>query len=1602
MPFRCYIIGDDSLVIKCCMILREHGHSVLGVCTEDPACQEWAMRNDFTVIHFSAFEKVLSENEFDYLFSVSNKRILNARILSKPRHLAINYHNAPLPRYGGVYATAWAILNGEINHGITWHVMTNHVDEGDILLQEQLPISADDTMASLNTKCHALAAETFVALVGKLESKELTPVKPKGKPSYYSLRNKIHHDALVDWRSSAQQIERMFRALQAGPYLNQLGLVKIIIYGMAFIPRLLKVTEITSGNVPGAIVKIDLEHNSLQCTTSTNDVVIGDFVDIDNTPWTIGAVVERFRLDEGCVLPPYSPDLGDKLEKFRSEHYRDEMFWVSQFKQACPASLPYFDLTTSEHKSEEGISGYLRFEHQIGQMLLQRLTDTFKTSVSVEEILQFVVLMYLHRITGYENFSVSISNATIRNSIIGIEQFCAAYVPCNLKLEDMASLSFKIYIEKVREQTKSLAQHGSYERDILQRYIGLPAVFSLAICICNRFEFDEVAKIQPQNYLTIYISGPKLIFSFNPAKLPSLNLRRIAEDMFEHIITLLVAGLADDKALVVNLPILRSDTQSRMLQEWRGRALSTTGHSTLISMFEEIPQNPEDRDKIAIIANHRSVTYSDLDGLVNKLARYLSQQGIVASDIVAVSLETSVFSVVSLLAIMKLQATYMPLDPAYPTAQLRFMLDDARPKLLISRVGLSCNFPMFTGKIIYVDQNWKEIDATKRRRLSNAVTKSTVDHTAYIIYTSGTTGRPKGVRVSYNNLYYSMQSRFQNYEDVQKPEQFSLLLLLSTSFDTSIAAILWPLLRGGKLILPNPTKLKSMKHLVGKIVKYHVSHIICVPAVYRRILDYSETKSIPLKQPELVILGGDAWGEELALNHKKLVKQAFLFTEYGVTEASVCSTSKMIYHPTNGIIRAITLGKATPGDQILVLDRYLQFVPVGVVGELYLGGNKVARGYVNLEELSKERFIEYKLPNGEVTKLYKTGDLCCCTREDPSEGTGLEIRFRGRSDHQVKIRGYRIELQQIEKYILDFPNVKECVVAARQVAGEKHLVAYLVVTDVKLEIDTQSLRADLATHLPDYMIPSFFMTIDKLPLSRNYKIDREALPIPDLSKRFIGRTYVQHRNNVEEHLVTMWSNLLRIEQIGVFDNFFELGGDSLQVAELSGRIGNFFHTDVKMAGFLENPTIAYLASTIRGSIAEEVSQEKFDLMARDSVLDEDIQRTGLQPKQTSSRSTVFLTGATGFLGAYLLRDLLVAGDCKVYCLVRTNSQEEAHAKLWNIFTVYQLDTRLLTGENVSIITGDLEKPKFGLNEDTYRTLSVEVDKIYHCGAWVNHILDYGKLRATNVLGTLEVLRLASTVAVKQVFYISTVNAVSQSVPANGVIGENFIPRVTDMRLVRGGYAQTKLISERLMEQMAERGFPVAVFRICCWLSGDSETGMMPTAQNHLLSLVKGCIQMHCAPKWNGLMINMLPIDVASKFIIAATSQKENPPAIVYNVRNIHEIKWEDFIDWMKTTYNFDIELIAPKEWYKKLEDLEPTNALYPFLPHYLSCLADKPVIQIEGKVDDQRMQSAMVTQKLQYPAPDDKLLKVYFGYLLSGFLSPSLHLDCRSPEQLGV
>ena len=538
--------------------------------------------------------------------------------------------------------------------------------------------------------------------------------------------------------------------------------------------------------------------------------------------------------------------------------------------------------------------------------------------------------------------------------------------------------------------------------------------------------------------------------------------------------------------------LLPSAQQLMVLVEWNDTATEYRQDWCIHQWFEaQVAQTP---DATAAVFESQQLSYQELNNRANAIAHYLQSLGVGSDVLVVLCVERSLEMLVGILAILKAGGAYVPLDPVYPKEHLAFILEDTQAPVLLTQERLVAKLPKNKAQIVCLDSEW---NVAARE---NPISKTTPENLAYAIYTSGSTGRPKGVLVTHQNLVHSTSARIAYY---QEPVT-SFLLVPSFAFDSSVAAIFWTLCQGGTLVLLKEDLQKDVWHLADAIAQHQVSHWLSVPSLYQALLAHIEPSQLVSLRSALV--AGESCSKELVERHYQMLPHTSLFNEYGPTEATVWSS---VYDCQNHDFKtAVLIGRPIANTQIYLLDSHLQPVPIGVPGELYIGGIGLAKGYLNRPELTAEKFIPNPfikekgkrkkekeigqegnlLPSSE--RLYKTGDLARYLRDG-------NIEFLGRTDHQVKIRGYRIELTEIEAVLKQHPGVGEAVVITREEeSGSKRLIAY-VVPKQKPALTTDELRGFLKQKLPEYMIPNAFAMLDALPLTPNGKVDRQNLPAPE-------------------------------------------------------------------------------------------------------------------------------------------------------------------------------------------------------------------------------------------------------------------------------------------------------------------------------------------------------------------------------------------------------------------------------------------------------------------------------------------------------------------------
>lgn len=647
-----------------------------------------------------------------------------------------------------------------------------------------------------------------------------------------------------------------------------------------------------------------------------------------------------------------------------------------------------------------------------------------------------------------------------------------------------------------------------------------------------------------------------------------------------HFLSLLESIVADDQQRVSALPLLDAMERTRMLEDFNGSMESSPSDRMIHELFE--CQVQVDPDAVAIIHDQDSLSYAELDARANQVAHYLLGQGVRPDDRVAISVTRSADMVIGLLGILKAGAAYVPLDPAYPAERLAHMLRDCEPVVVLTQTDLQEHVQALDVPILRMDLDLRVL----ARRLPTHTPDiraegANANHLAYVIYTSGSTGTPKGVMVEHRNVVASTLARASVYS-----KDARVLLLTSVAFDSSVAAIFGTLLFGGTIVLAGQGDDIDMGEIRSAISTHGITRLIAATPLVSALLNELDADVVASLRE--IVVGGDVCPPSLIDRVARLAPQAGLFNEYGPTETTVWATCHSCRPQSHAA--PVPIGHPIASARVYILDGRQQPVPIGVTGELYIGGAGVARGYLNQVELTAERFVADPFAATVDATMYRTGDTGCWL---PDGG----IHYRGRNDAQVKIRGFRIEPGEIEAKLAACPGVREAVVIACDDRDEKRLVAYVVIADGHV-LTPSELRGRLATDLPEYMVPSLFIELDSIPLTPNGKLDRKALPVLEGSEP-AAAGYVPPGNDTERTLCEIWQSLLKIERVGVRDNFFAIGGDSILSIQAVSR-ANQAGIGITTKQLFANQTIADLALVAVDSLSrvqiEDVAEGDMPLL----------------------------------------------------------------------------------------------------------------------------------------------------------------------------------------------------------------------------------------------------------------------------------------------------------------------------------------------------------------------------------------------------------------------
>ncbi|MGR7995145.1 amino acid adenylation domain-containing protein [Xanthobacter sp. ZOL 2024] len=1020
-----------------------------------------------------------------------------------------------------------------------------------------------------------------------------------------------------------------------------------------------------------------------------------------------------------------------------------------------------------------------------------------------------------------------------------------------------------------------------------------------------------------------------------------------------HFLIMLRAIAAAPEQAVASVSLLPEDERHTQLIQWNATRREQDESDTFQAMFErQVARAPEAAALLQTTADGtRNLSYDALNRRANQLAHMLRGRGVGPESVVAIALERGFDMVAAWLAVLKAGAAYLPLDPAYPTERIAYMLADSGAGLILSHSAI--RLPEGTSRI-NLDTDWPQ-----QAPQTNPAPVSHPRHLAYLIYTSGSTGRPKGVLVEHGGLANLTTDKIRCC-DVRPGDR--VLQFFSFSFDASIPELVMSLGAGACLLLLTAEDLLPGPTLAARLRAHGVTHVTMTPSALLALPpgDYPMLRT--------VLVGGEAPSPELIARWSG---QHHFINAYGPTETTVNAS---MVNCGNGHPLDATLSPAA-NKHLHVLDANLEPLPVGVPGELHIGGVGIARGYLGRAALTAERFVPDPFrPPGTSGVLYRTGDRACRLPDG-------RIRVLGRLDDQVKIRGYRIEPGELAAILLSHPEVAGAAVAIRaDVAGSAQIVAYGVAKAASPPAPA-ALRAWLAERLPRFLMPAAFVWLDSLPLTVNGKIDTKALPAPDMAHASAGRA---PNGPLETAIAGAFQEVLGLASIRAEDDFFTLGGHSLLATRLVSRARERFALELGVLDLFEAPTVEALAARVarRTLSVPPASTPQDEPLRADIRLD-----TSLRPpagvRSVHPPRRVLLTGATGFLGAYLLRELLRDEARQVWCLVRgTGGRERLRAALDR----YGLWQEALA-ERLHVVQGDLALPDLGLSAGTRAHLAGTMDAILHNGAEVHHLFPYERLRAINVDGTREIIRLACAGTGRPLHLVSSLSALTRR-GATGPILESdgigaFPPPI-------GGYNRSKWVCEHLAEEIRQRGLPVTIFRPGA-ISGDSETGAFNGA-DILCRLMQGYLRCGAAPAGD-TMLEMLPVDHVARAIVALADQPTSAGQ-TFHLTHSAPVSSARLFEACALE-GLSLERVPRAAWratLKRIAREDPSHPLYPLMGLFeqAAAAAGETAGRALAPIDRRRAAAALANAPFTEPALDTALFRKYLrAFIRAGALNPA-------------
>lgn len=1184
-----------------------------------------------------------------------------------------------------------------------------------------------------------------------------------------------------------------------------------------------------------------------------------------------------------------------------------ENYWVNKFKDSefSQLNLPY-DYKMSANRSYKGN----KITKVIDEKQFRKI-ERYAKKIGVSPYMLFISAFFilLYKYTGQEEIILGspFANRNINETKRMIGMFVNNIV---VKGNINSAETFQEFVNGIKEQILDDLSNQPYPFDMLVKKLGIKGDNSMNPLFDVMFTYqnkeENTVKLDEKKVQVIEINNGIAKFNLSLEIKPqthSINFeyctelfkKQTIERLFEHYMNVINSIMADSNVKIKDIEIISEEEKNKILYEFNDTQMDYPRNKTVAQLFEE--QVEKTPDNIAVVFEDKKLTYRELNEKSNQLANYLRNKGIKPNDIIGIMLPRSLELLISILGVLKSGACYIPIDPTYPEKRIEYMLDNSQAKLVITTNELYNNIE-FENKIC---ANSEEILEQNKKNLESV---NSPEDMSYLIYTSGSTGLPKGVMLKHKSLSNLCAYLNNKVEFLKEECEYKNIASVTTaSFDIFIFETLVCLQKGLKIILANEDE-QRIPALLDKLIKKNDAQIIqMTPSRMQMFMDNIE--DMPnLCNLKYVTLAGEALPLKLRDELIKLgVKK--VYNGYGPSETTVFSTFTDV---TNS--KEINIGVPLGNTQAYILDSDLKIVPIGVAGELYIAGDGVGKGYLNREDITKERYT--KNPFIENSIMYKTGDVCKYNAKG-------ELYYLGRADNQVKIRGLRIELEEIENKILEFPFIKKAKVV-KQVIGNREIISAYYVATRRIRIS--ELRRHLIDTLPNYMVPSYFTALDAFPYTPNGKIDKNALPVPNGVLQNEKIEYIAPTTDLEVKLVSMWEEVLNTKPIGIKDNFFELGGDSILAMNLNIRLLKI--TDkIKYSDIFAYPTVAELSKKIQSGLEKNKQEDLSNLNDKyREILDKNMNLP--QEIEIHQVNNVLLTGVTGYLGIHILEEFLKKEKGKIYVLIRKDPGSTVKEKLLGKMHYYfegkydrYIDDRII------IIEGDIAKDGFGLKQEELFKLGNSVDSIINSAAKVSHYGSYLEFYNTNVKSVEKIIDFANAFN-KKIYHISTL-----SISGNAFVDQYYVEQEFKEKIdfcednlfigqkLENVYIRSKFEAEKRILDAILKGTDAYILRMGNLMPRLSDGKFQENIdENAYISRLKTFVKIGCIPDYliNGYL-EFTPVDSTAQAVlkIMQFSNKENR---IYHVFNHNHVYVKNLLKIIDT-----LDVIKNEEFKQKLKNI---------------------------------------------------------------------------------